>query len=504
MKKENLFYQKIRAFAGKFNPFYVLIVFLLPLFFINIHEFTDWGDDFALYLHQAKNIAEGISPQKTGLIYNPDNPIMISNVSVCFSLLLVPVYLIFGLNFKAFSLLITFFLFLAAIVIFYFLKHYIPVWLAVMMVLLLVYHRWTLDFKQYILSDIPFVVLFFAILYSYVRISKKSILTACIYGLLVAFMLNVRSVGIVFILGLLCETAFLFIKHFKSKLNAKEAFSQLVFTVVLIVVALGTSFIIKKIAFPEPQEGGYISYFKQHNLYEIFLTNINQYFNWFRWFFTFKKIALVVQYSIFYIFLVFVMTGMIKKLKQNFNIIDYCFFIFLAIILIYPANPGFRYLFPLMPFFFLYFYFGSVYFSKLINSQWVKISYFLPVIMLLLSYPGLLWHIETKDYPVGTEQKSVREVFNFISSNTPDNSVIVFRKPRALSLYTGRYGLANNGKEKNTERLDYLYKKFKVSYLLQNNVELADTALILYLDKYPDKCEPVFSNDKFSLYQLKQ
>ena len=50
----------------------ILLLFLIPLFFINIKSSHDWGDDFAQYIHQAKNISEGISQNETGYIYNPD------------------------------------------------------------------------------------------------------------------------------------------------------------------------------------------------------------------------------------------------------------------------------------------------------------------------------------------------------------------------------------------------------------------------------------------------
>ena len=38
--------------------FAALFILLLPLFYINVKSTHDWGDDFAQYINEAKNIGE--------------------------------------------------------------------------------------------------------------------------------------------------------------------------------------------------------------------------------------------------------------------------------------------------------------------------------------------------------------------------------------------------------------------------------------------------------------
>jgi len=500
VKSEKDPYNKLRVTAQNFNPLYILVILSLPLFFINIHGFTDWGDDFALYLHQAKNIAEGISPQKTHLIYNTDNPIMISGVSVCFSLLLVPFYLLWGLNFKAFSVLTTFFLILAGVSVFYFLKKFMPEWLSMLLVLLLLYHRWTLDFKQHVLSDIPFVAIFYCILYLFYKNQRKKVFDAIFLGMFTAFMMNVRSIGIAFVGAVAMELFFCCYLKLRNKITSAQFKLNFIFNSIIIVFALLFSFIIKKIAFPEPSPGGYINFFSENSILDVLHKNVINYYLWFKWFFTFKKIAMVVQYAIFYIFLVLMLTGLIKKLWKKPDIIDYCFFLYIAMLVIYPATPGFRYIFPMMPIMLFYFYNGTKHLSDIINRPWLKLHYFIPVLMLLLYYPGIWWHIENREHPIGTEQRSAEDIFDYIKNNTPPDARIVFRKPRALSLYTNRSAMANYMKEENPARLDYLYHKYKIDYLLLNTDEIPDSALIRYLNAYPDHYRLVYQNDKFRMF----
>lgn len=50
----------------------VVIALLVPLLFFNIKNTHDWGDDFAQYLLEAKNIKEGRPISYTNFVENPN------------------------------------------------------------------------------------------------------------------------------------------------------------------------------------------------------------------------------------------------------------------------------------------------------------------------------------------------------------------------------------------------------------------------------------------------
>jgi len=49
-------------------------LFIGFIYITTIREGHNWGGDFSMYIHHAKNIAEGKSYQDTGYLYNPLNP----------------------------------------------------------------------------------------------------------------------------------------------------------------------------------------------------------------------------------------------------------------------------------------------------------------------------------------------------------------------------------------------------------------------------------------------
>ena len=82
---------------------YLLVMLVLsPLLLLNIRNSHDWGDDFAGYITQARNIAEGKPFYKTKFEFHDYNPSYAPPYySYGFPLLLSPVIKHYGLNFHA-------------------------------------------------------------------------------------------------------------------------------------------------------------------------------------------------------------------------------------------------------------------------------------------------------------------------------------------------------------------------------------------------------------------
>ncbi len=80
----------------------VLLLVSLPLFFLNIHDVHLWGDDFAQYIREAQNIANGKPYYQSGYIFNPYNTVYApAQYPPGFPLLLAPVVKIWGLSIRA-------------------------------------------------------------------------------------------------------------------------------------------------------------------------------------------------------------------------------------------------------------------------------------------------------------------------------------------------------------------------------------------------------------------
>jgi len=484
------------------NSLILLLIALLPLLFININDSHDWGDDFALYIHQAKNICEGESPQDTKLVFNDDNPMMISNVSGGFSLLIAPVYYFFGLNYRAFNLYISLLMILLGITLFYFFKGYMKRPLALLFVLLILYHRYTLDLKQDVLSDLPFMFLFFLLIIIYTKFSNRSVWINLLIAIFAGFVISIRSMALVFPFAVGAEFVLAFISFLRKKTEKTAMLKRFQITAILFIGSIGFYFFINWLFFPEPSEGSYMGYLKEFNLWHVFANNVLYYAGWFRWFFDFFRIHIIVQRFFLVVMTGLFLFGIFLKMRKHFDFSDIIFFGFLALILIYPAKPGFRYILPLMPFVFVYIFFSLGLLDHLIARGKHILAFILPFVMLLMYYPGVVYFIENhQEMLKGPEMPEALEVFDYISENVSDTSIIVFRKPRLLSLYTEKYGMANRVNQMDAEVTDSIYDAQGVDFLLRNTKSLIDSPLLVYLAKYPEKFDTVFVNERFVLYE---
>ncbi|MEA3477503.1 MAG: hypothetical protein U9R60_04940, partial [Bacteroidota bacterium] len=141
----------------KYGVYLLIAVFGTILFFVNVKDSHDWGGDFAMYIIQAKNITDGNPQSQTFYYYNSDYPVLGPPAyPIGFPLLLSPVYLLFGNSIKAFTLLITLFLFLSGILMVAFFRKYFPDMIAFFLAMLILFNPWTMMFKLEIMSDLPF------------------------------------------------------------------------------------------------------------------------------------------------------------------------------------------------------------------------------------------------------------------------------------------------------------------------------------------------------------
>ena len=88
------------AYFNKKSPlgtYGLLLLLSVPLFFLSISDEHSWGDDFAQYIKEALNIAQGKPFYTSGYIYNPYNPLYAPpQYPPGFPLLLAPVVRYFG------------------------------------------------------------------------------------------------------------------------------------------------------------------------------------------------------------------------------------------------------------------------------------------------------------------------------------------------------------------------------------------------------------------------
>jgi hypothetical protein len=147
------------------KTFFLLVLLCLPLLFINVKDSQDWGDDFAQYFLQARNIIEHRPQTDNGLVFDQtesESRTALKAYPVGFPLMLATVWKVHGHSIEAFSILISLLMIGFAALIFVYLKNFFSPLLSFIRVLAIIYNPVMLESKREVLSDIPFA--FFLIL----------------------------------------------------------------------------------------------------------------------------------------------------------------------------------------------------------------------------------------------------------------------------------------------------------------------------------------------------
>jgi hypothetical protein len=336
------------------NGWYLLIaVSCLHLFFINIKDSHDWGDDFAQYIHQAENITKGISQTETGYIYNKEYPLYSPpSYFMGFPLLLAPVYAIAGNNIRAFSFLISTFLFLSAVLFFRFFNSCFSPGSSFLLVLIIVYNPWILNYKMETGSDIPFTFFLFLSTWLYLT-SKKNYRSLILTGIFAGFLVSIRSIGISFILAVMINELLKFKKE-KEK-NKKLLFQR---GIIFLAASAGFFVLINHVIFDVPflNLKSSSSLFTFNDLYKTILKNINYYFDVFQSVYNTHPENIYALFStlIKSIVLSLVLLGFYLRIKRGIEFIDILLAVYMMVLYMYPySSAGYRFLVPVTPVFLL-------------------------------------------------------------------------------------------------------------------------------------------------------
>ena len=477
----------------------ILVFVLLSSALLGSSLFTRghfWGDDFAAYIMQAKSILSGDMDDfviaNTFTVTKSSHQIGPAAYPWGYPLMLAPVYMLTGLNLLALKLpgLLTYLGFL--IVFFFLTKRRFSLTESLLAVSLFAFNPGLLHFLDNIASDIPFLffstlAIFLADLYTHEVQKGRRRMFAILTGAAIFSAFFVRTQGLILLGSVILYQGLRF-------LGQREQRRQLLTDLLVITMALTILWGLSILAFPGGQ-GSYLALYSGFSM-EILTGNILAYSKLFGDFFT----ALPGQTFIFGIFSILFFTGLVKRFKADLLFVLYAA-LYLIVLWSWPEWQGYRFIFPLLPFF-IYFAFHGLRSlldresgKERIISQ--KFSYALLALMIALfaihagidAYANLRANREIN----GPFDPFSMETYEFINNETPPDSTIVFFKPRAMRLMTGRDSLALTDCERIPEG-DYLALSKKVGENLQIPPErIGECNLSLV---------KVFENRRFVVYQI--
>ncbi len=474
---------------------FIIIALTATIYLISFRPGHKWGGDFSQYIAQAKSISEGYDfPGKYvgtyGSFIYPWG----------FPLLLFPIYSFFGINIFAMKVYVSLFYLLSLPLIFLLFKKNLTSIQSLLLVTIFTLNPYFFSFKDNVLSDIPFF--FFSLLSVYliqeIVINKKiwanKSISYSLIGFFIFYSYLIRSQGILLIPTLLvCQyisnRSFLkqnIIPYIRS--NKSEFIPYIVF--IILVVVINNTF---------PKGGsGYYENLSQNLTSTWVIRNIYYYIVLISDFFGNRSIAKVL----FGITIPFVALGIIKNAKKDYLYLIYVFFTLLLIIF-WPYHQGLRFVFSILPFYMYFFFVGlsktptSLFIPDKFNPLNWNLVNVAGVMLILYSglYTGAIYYRHHSNVIEGPYTPESIEMFNYISTNTSAKDIIIFRKPRVMTLYTNRTSLWSNKFDKYDQIINS-----KANYLVYTE-HLSNPLLITIIEDNKESFELIFQNNKHKIYK---
>jgi hypothetical protein len=465
------------------------LILAVGVFYIaTIREGHLWGDDFAMYIHHAKNLAYGNAYADTGYIYNPHYPDLGPRAyPPLFPLVLAPVYRLMGLELGAMKVL-NILLFLVFLFLLYLLfRPELPFSyvLAVLTTLALNPYIWAL--KDQVISEFLFLLLMVVTFHAVSRYSERpTVLSSIAVAVCIALSFACRTIGFLFLPCLLLYDVIRFKK--------------------LVPATLRTAGL--TLALMAPQIIGFSgnrSYVDQlQNItWSAALSNLRLYL-WLNY-----KELWGNGYSPFPALLVCLILGILglsgyfQRLRSRLTVVEifvpaYAF----VVILVWWREQDLRLFLPLVPFWLFYVALGLRGVGKYRGPTLERAMASGLLLLVLGSYAGTYSRTDYGPLVQGLGDSRFTELSEYIKTATAKESVFLFAKPRLLALVTDRRASGYQDPLKQDELWDYC-SEIGVNYIIASDTFDRDRHILEpFVAAHRDRMEEIYHNTEFHLYKV--
>ena len=478
-----------------FLPLALILLSTLLAFFLLTKD-HDWGDDWASYLMQSIAITKGETQEfiqrNTFTMRASTHFIGPDAYPWGFPTLLAPLTLACGpLNIFCLKFINLIFFALFLWVFYALLARRLPPLESALLLAVFAFSPLLLKFEDILLSDIAF--LFFSTL-GLLLIVERNTISPYLLGIVFFFAFFVRTNGILLVPTLFLAQAFTYLQmHPRPVLDWKR-----VLTVGLIpYFVFGLLTLANLILFPAG-EASHLEHLSVLSLASL-ADNLSAYFAMPAYFFS----DLPHPDILYGLLLPFILGGLVLNYKRDIHLVVYLFLSY-ALFIVWPDQQGIRFLFPLLPLLVYFAYRGMEAASFALTERHPRLGLWFTRVFWLVIAATFAWtsfglardNLAGGRGPYGNVFDPISlEMFEFIKSDTPAESVIAFYKPRALRLFTGRDSLLVDACDA-LPMADYIV--LRKSRGAVDQVSPADVTT----------CNPsvqvteLFDNEKFVVYQV--
>jgi 4-amino-4-deoxy-L-arabinose transferase-like glycosyltransferase len=479
----------------------LLLVALAALYLATLRPGHAWDDDFALYVAHARNLATGVAYEQTGFLHRPWSAgYSPPSYPPVFPALLAPAYALFGLSLVAMKaeLVLIFLLCLAAC--FALFSSSMPSRAALLGVALLGFNFQFWDYKDRIMSDVPFLLFCSLSLYLAQRadgepLRGRRLATAALCGLTTYLAYGTRTAGVALIGAL--------VAYELARYRRPTLVGVSVIAVFLVLRMLQSALL-------PPSEGGYTSQVVRSSVSTVqigqeLLYNART-----------SLPALIQRLSLLtdngYVpaarVLLFVLAsgcaavGFVTRLRHSPSVLEAFPLAYLPLIVFFPSGGSIRMLFPLVPLYLLYVLVGV---QVVLGRIPARTGSFV-ALALLLAIAGSYAAKYASQAPVtdalNVEGTDSVALFAFLRTRTEPASVVVSRRPRAVTLYSQRSGAMYPGPEEPFGLWDSL-REVRADYLVVTELFPDDQQILVPLvQAHPERFSEVYRNPSFRVYRI--
>lgn len=477
----------------KFNWIVSIIIGFSTVFMIvTMNDGHPWGDDFAMYLLHANQIADGKPYSETGFIYNDLAPTYApASYPPGFPLILAPVVHLFQYNYLAYKIYLLCFFILFLILIAIFLRGKINNQAIYCVLIIIGFSIFFMQLLDSVLSDIPGAAFFILSLILIERSFRSdNLMTWVLAGFCLGFAYLIRSTAIVIIPALFAQLVFHRFEHWKK-------------VITITIGALLYSFVTGLIL---PSESNYVAMLSQTfegrnagELMDFFGHNFLIYVN------SFRDLSIGGGYHniftndvVFFGGMVFFCIGCFYQLFKERRYLEWLFICYFGMIVIWPGFQGLRYFTPLIP---IYLYYAFIGIQVIFKERWTLYPSLVLVALSIISGISALVNGNSMTKQYGITGPNSIALFEAIKENTPPEALIMANKPRAICFITGRNGIVFPDFDHRGKLRDCI-KDNKVEYLVLPTGGYDPP--YARVDILPDssRYSPVYQNPEWSLLKV--
>lgn len=497
-----------------------LFVAAMVISVIGIANTQSWSGDFSQYLSQARAIAEGnVNEWFAKHSYTIDHSasgLGAHSYPWLTSILIVPIYMIWGLNFIPYQIFMAFCLAVTVTALYILLlRRNIRFGAALLICGAVIINIHYAGLTKSIISDIPclmFTVIAWALIDRYLE--KRNVKYAILVGVLAFAAFSTRTMALALLAALGIVDLIKFITEIKNKRMTIKAFAVMcVPYVVFLALAAFLSIVL-------PTGGStYLDYFSVTS--GQLISNITYYANMLFSMFTqniqnvsflpkvLKEHKMIIPVCIGVLMIPFiaaVFIGMVRRIRKSDHLPLYLI-VMLLMLFVYDYQQGTRFIISLFPAVLILAYYGMTGEGeqKAEKKSGKEVTFrdnlgkiarvgFAAVLLLCMLFGAVRianGAIASAPLEESVNSQYALEMYDYINNNLSKDDVVIFYRPRILRLYTDVYSYTNN--------TDLPETIGDADYILNYS---GDSRYFDYINANRDSLEQQFGNRLFRLYKI--